>query len=68
MSVILGYGGDFVEVCEIDDAAGAVKKVVSIPVAVFDNMVRDYLTNRREGYVQARLLEGSLFDDDHFQV
>jgi hypothetical protein len=60
MQVNLGYGGDFVEVT---DEPGGGKQSILIPIAEWDNLVREYISNRREAYVTAGLVEGVLFDD-----
>ena len=60
MKVVIGYGGDFVEVT---DVPGGGKQSILIPIGEWDNYVRDYIANRREAYRAANLVEGVLFDD-----
>jgi hypothetical protein len=64
-----GYGEDFVD---INDGPKPQKQIqgqnvvqeISIPIAVFDQMVQDYIRNRREKFMAAGLVSGSVFDDD----
>ena len=60
MQVNIGYGADFVEVT---DEPGGGKQSILISIAEWDNLVREYITNRREAFVQQGLVEGVLFDD-----
>lgn len=63
-----GYADD---VIEINDAPRPQKQVqnvsviqqIQMPVAVFDEIVRDYLA-RREGFVARGLVSGVMFDDN----
>lgn len=62
-----GYGDGIIE---INDAPQPQKSIqgtqvvqqIQMPIRVFDDIVRDYLA-RREQYLAAGLVEGSLFDD-----
>lgn len=60
MQINLGYGADFVEVT---DQPGGGKQSILISIVEWDNLVRDYISNRREGFLAAGLVEGVLFDD-----
>lgn len=60
MQVNLGYGADFVEVT---DGPGGGTQSILIPISEWDNLIREYITNRREAFVQQGLVEGVLFDD-----
>jgi hypothetical protein len=60
MAINLGYGKDFVEVTDIP--AGG-KQSILIQVQEWDNLVRDYIANRREMYRAAGLIDGVMFDD-----
>ncbi len=67
-SVQWGYGESIIE---INDAPAPQKQIqgtlvvqqIQIPIADFDEIVRDYLA-RREEFVARKLVEGRLFDDD----
>lgn len=66
-AVQFGYGDDIIE---INDSPLPQKKIegvavvqqIQIPIADFDEIVRDYIT-RREGFVAKGLVAGVLFDD-----
>jgi len=59
MNVVFGYGDNFVEIKNDGQPQGVV-----VPIQVFDNFVRDYLKNRRDQYVAAKQVDGSVMFDD----
>ena len=64
-----GFGEDFVDINDAPNPQKAIQgqKVVqeiTIPIAVFDNMVQDYLRKHREKFITKGLVSGSVFDDD----
>jgi hypothetical protein len=59
MATQWGYGQDFV-VIETDSPPGK----LAIKIQTFDEMVRDYIANRREGFLTRGLVQGAVFDDD----
>jgi len=59
MGIAWGYGRDFI-VIEQDNPPVR----VAVSVQDFDGIVKDYIANRREGFVAQKLIEGALFDDD----
>lgn len=67
-AVQFGYGET---VIEINDSPAPQKQIqgtpvvqqIQIPIADFDEIVRDYIA-RRETFVAKKLVEGALFDDD----
>lgn len=67
-SVRWGYGDTIIEITDAPMPQKSIQgtpvaQQIQIPIADFDEIVKDYLS-RREEFVTRKLVEGTLFDDD----